>query len=201
MELVIRAGDEVGCPVIEELTLAAPLVLPAAVWCGFRWLWVGPMGRGCVRCRCIPMPSSGFGVAVACRGQPGVGAVEAGVELSVWPPVGAVAVELGECMRGWPRGVMSMGRAFQGLRAVWRRGEELFAEVSAPRMPGWTSAGLGCIRWCWMRCCMRRWWPTGKAAGLRFRFVAAGVVACGGGVGGAGADRPGRGWGVVGGVG
>ncbi len=28
VELVIRAGDEVGCPVVEELTLQAPLVVP-----------------------------------------------------------------------------------------------------------------------------------------------------------------------------
>ena len=30
VELVIRAGDEVGCGVVDELNLAAPLVLPAA---------------------------------------------------------------------------------------------------------------------------------------------------------------------------
>ena len=30
VELVLRAGDEVGCPVIEELTLSAPLPVPAA---------------------------------------------------------------------------------------------------------------------------------------------------------------------------
>ena len=30
VELVIRAGDEVGCGVVDELKLAAPLVLPAA---------------------------------------------------------------------------------------------------------------------------------------------------------------------------
>ena len=30
VELVLRAGDEVGCSVVEELTLSAPLLLPAA---------------------------------------------------------------------------------------------------------------------------------------------------------------------------
>ncbi len=30
VELVLRAGDEVGCSVVEELTLLAPLVLPSA---------------------------------------------------------------------------------------------------------------------------------------------------------------------------
>src|SRR4029077_211614 len=30
VELVLRAGDEVGCSVVEELTLSAPLPLPAA---------------------------------------------------------------------------------------------------------------------------------------------------------------------------
>ncbi len=29
VELAIRAGDEVGCSVLDELTLAAPLLLPA----------------------------------------------------------------------------------------------------------------------------------------------------------------------------
>ena len=35
VELVIRAGDEVGCGIVDELNLAAPLVLPA-----------GPLGIG-----------------------------------------------------------------------------------------------------------------------------------------------------------
>ena len=30
VELALRAGDEVGCAVVEELTLSAPLLLPAA---------------------------------------------------------------------------------------------------------------------------------------------------------------------------
>ena len=30
VELAIRAGDEVGCPVVDELTLQAPLLLPAS---------------------------------------------------------------------------------------------------------------------------------------------------------------------------
>ena len=30
VELALRAGDEVGCSVVEELTLSSPLLLPAA---------------------------------------------------------------------------------------------------------------------------------------------------------------------------
>ncbi|MEV4068125.1 polyketide synthase dehydratase domain-containing protein, partial [Nonomuraea dietziae] len=51
---------------------------------------------------------------------------------SVWPPSGAEPVEVeGGYERLAERGY-EYGPAFQGLRAVWRRGEELFAEVALP---------------------------------------------------------------------
>lgn len=37
VELAIRAGDEVGCRVVDELTLAAPLVLPSGARSRYRW--------------------------------------------------------------------------------------------------------------------------------------------------------------------
>ncbi|WP_174813302.1 hypothetical protein [Mycobacterium botniense] len=43
-ELVIRAGDEVGCGVVEELTLAAPLVV------GWWWWWWWVLLRGSAGC-------------------------------------------------------------------------------------------------------------------------------------------------------
>ena len=70
VELALRAGDEVGCAVVDELTLLAPLVLPpggaarvqvvvdAAGESGSRAVWV--YSRGAAR---------GFGVGAARAGR------------------------------------------------------------------------------------------------------------------------------------
>ena len=64
VELALRAGDEVGCSVVEELTLLAPLVLPpgggarvqvvvdAAGESGSRAVWVYSRGAARIRCGC-----------------------------------------------------------------------------------------------------------------------------------------------------
>uniref|UniRef100_UPI0025B13DA2 type I polyketide synthase n=1 Tax=Amycolatopsis solani TaxID=3028615 RepID=UPI0025B13DA2 len=53
--------------------------------------------------------------------------------LAVWPPVDAEPVPLDDVYgRAADRGFV-YGPVFQGLRAVWRRGEEVFAEVALPR--------------------------------------------------------------------
>ena len=44
-------------------------------------------------------------------------------------------------MRCWRAGAMSTGRRFSGLRALWRRGHEIFAEVTAGE--GVTVGGFG----------------------------------------------------------
>ncbi|MBK3631148.1 SDR family NAD(P)-dependent oxidoreductase, partial [Streptomyces sp. MBT49] len=66
-------------------------------------------------------------------------------DVSVWPPVGAERVPLDvgglyEEMRG--RGY-AFGPAFRGLRAVWRRGEEVFAEVVLPEEQRETAVRFG----------------------------------------------------------
>ncbi|NBH07369.1 polyketide synthase dehydratase domain-containing protein, partial [Amycolatopsis sp. SID8362] len=47
LELAVRAGDEVGCDHVEELTLAAPLVLPSRDAAVVVQVWTGaPDDRG-----------------------------------------------------------------------------------------------------------------------------------------------------------
>ncbi|WP_327714222.1 acyltransferase domain-containing protein [Streptomyces sp. NBC_00490] len=50
----------------------------------------------------------------------------------VWPPEGAVPVGTGEAYERLESIGYGYGPAFRGLRAVWRRGEDLFAEVALP---------------------------------------------------------------------
>ncbi|WAJ42450.1 SDR family NAD(P)-dependent oxidoreductase [Mycobacterium sp. Aquia_216] len=132
VELVLRAGDEVGCSVVEELTLLAPLVLPpggaarvqvvvdAAGESGSRAVWV--YSRGAAADSVWVLHAQG-----ALRSaQP-----EPGADLSVWPPVGASAVEAGDVYDVLAARGYDYGPAFRGLRTLWRRGQEVYAEVSA----------------------------------------------------------------------
>ena len=49
--------------------------------------------------------------------------------LSAWPPEGAEPIEVGSLYEELAEAGFEYGPIFQGLRAAWRRGEELFAEV------------------------------------------------------------------------
>jgi acyl transferase domain-containing protein len=62
------------------------------------------------------------------------------VDFSVWPPIGTTVVDTGGFYPAMAElgyglgcgGGHGYGPTFQGLRAVWRRGDELFAEVELP---------------------------------------------------------------------
>ena len=51
---------------------------------------------------------------------------------AVWPPAGAEAVAVDELYDGLAERGLEYGPAFQGVRGVWRRDGELFAEVELP---------------------------------------------------------------------
>lgn len=53
-------------------------------------------------------------------------------DLSVWPPHGAETVADGGHYEGFAEAGFDYGPSFQGLGRVWRRGDEVFAEVALP---------------------------------------------------------------------
>ena len=55
---------------------------------------------------------------------------DVGQDLAVWPPPGAVAMAGESLDQRLAEAGLGYGPAFQGVRALWRRGEELFAEVT-----------------------------------------------------------------------
>jgi NAD(P)-dependent dehydrogenase (short-subunit alcohol dehydrogenase family) len=65
---------------------------------------------------------------VLSAGQPAVD----GPDLTRWPPAGATAIELGDAYQQLAARGYGYGPSFHGLRAAWRRGDELFAEVALP---------------------------------------------------------------------
>jgi acyl transferase domain-containing protein/acyl carrier protein len=130
VELALRGAAEVGCGRIEELTLHAPLVLDES------GAQLQVMVTG-------PDESGAYGITVHSRqndttwqqhasGTLTVGEPRSGDRLDEWPPPGAEPVPLaGMYDRLAERGLV-YGHMFQGVRAAWRRGDELFAEVSLP---------------------------------------------------------------------
>ncbi|MBL1102783.1 type I polyketide synthase, partial [Streptomyces coffeae] len=135
VELAIRAGDEVGCERIEELTLSAPLVLPeqgavqiqvsvgAANASGHRSVTIYARGESSEE-----LPWTQHAVGVVSEGG-GVERAGAGFEVSVWPPADAEPVELDGFYEDRAELGFAYGPEFRGLRRVWRRGAEVFAEV------------------------------------------------------------------------
>ncbi|RMI27609.1 SDR family NAD(P)-dependent oxidoreductase, partial [Nocardia stercoris] len=137
VELALRAGDLAGCVALQELTLVTPLVLPATGAVRIQIL-VGPADD--TPNRAVSIFSQGAQQDSEwewhAQGVLSTQARSAGVATTDWPPADAVAVPLeGLYDRLAGRGY-GYGPAFQGLRAVWRHGAELFAEVTLPAGAG-----------------------------------------------------------------
>ncbi|BBC29249.1 Polyketide synthase [Streptomyces graminofaciens] len=133
VELALCAGERVGCGAVEELTLQAPLVLPVEGAVQVQFAVEAPDERG-HRAFTVYGRSDEAAEPVSWQEYAsGVLELEARPEpegLAQWPPADAEAVPV-ESLYDLLRGLgYEYGPAFQGLRRVWRRGEELFAEVS-----------------------------------------------------------------------
>ena len=61
----------------------------------------------------------------------------------VWPPVGAVEADVEGVYEGLAGAGLEYGPVFRGLRGVWRRGEEVFAEVALGEFGGVGAGSFG----------------------------------------------------------
>ncbi|MBQ0954384.1 SDR family NAD(P)-dependent oxidoreductase, partial [Streptomyces sp. RK76] len=144
VELAALAGERLGCPRIEELTLSAPLVLPERDGVRIQ-LAVGEAdgaGRRVVDVYARPDGGDETPGAVAkarpwtalAKGvlAPATGTGTAADGLPVWPPTGASEVPLDGVYERLAAQEYAYGPAFQGLRRVWRGDGEIYAEVALP---------------------------------------------------------------------
>ncbi|MER6416193.1 SDR family NAD(P)-dependent oxidoreductase [Streptomyces humidus] len=132
VELAVRAGDEVGCDEVAELTCEVPLALPAQGAVAVR-VTVGEQdasGRRELAVHARPADGSG-GWTRHASGMLAAGPAEE-FDLTAWPPPGAVAVEWDGGYDRWSELGYRYGPSFRGLRSWWRRDEEIFAEVALP---------------------------------------------------------------------
>ncbi|MFY2862114.1 acyltransferase domain-containing protein, partial [Mycobacterium sp. THU-M104] len=143
VELAIRAGDEVGCGMVEELNLAAPLVLPAASSVAVQVV-VGSLDESGARTVSVfSRVETGSSWLLHAEGVLSAGSAVPGADLSVWPPAGAVPVDIGDGYERLAERGYGYGPAFRGLTSMWRRGAEVFAEVALPADAGLSVAGFG----------------------------------------------------------
>ncbi|OZM70204.1 beta-ketoacyl synthase [Amycolatopsis antarctica] len=138
VELAVRAGDEVGCAELVELTLDAPMIIPA---------------QGTLRLQVLVGAAEGDRRRIGVHSRPagseqpwtrhaagvlatGSNAPATGFDVTAWPPPGADPMPVAGCYDEFAAQGFDYGPAFQGLRAAWRRGDEIFAEVDGDTTEG-----------------------------------------------------------------
>ncbi|MFF7459691.1 SDR family NAD(P)-dependent oxidoreductase [Kitasatospora sp. NPDC008115] len=147
VELALWAGEQLGCELLDELTLQAPLVLSEHGGTALRLVVDGPDGEGRRAVSVHSRPEdAAYDDAWTCHAR-GVLAVAgppavAG-EPAPWPPAGAQAVPLEDFYAGLGEDDFELGPVFRGLRALWRRDGELFAEIGLPEAAGGPENGFG----------------------------------------------------------
>ncbi|MFI0943175.1 SDR family NAD(P)-dependent oxidoreductase [Streptomyces sp. NPDC021020] len=126
-ELALHAATAVGAPAaLRELLVQAPLPLPA---------------EGRVTLQAVARPSGEVvlsarpetpGAPWTVHARAALGAPEAaGEHLAAWPPAGAVAIDAAGAYERLAEQGYGYGPAFRGVRALWRDGDDVLAEVGA----------------------------------------------------------------------
>ncbi|TYB45783.1 SDR family NAD(P)-dependent oxidoreductase [Microbispora tritici] len=157
VELAAHAAARAGLGGVEELTLHAPVVVPAEGDLTVQMV-VGPddgTGRRSLALHSRPAGDETGDAAVdgpwtrhaegaLLAGAPGDPDAPEWDDLrGSWPPPGSSAVDVTGVYDRLDEGGFHYGPAFRGLRGVWRRGEVLFAEVTLPEAAQAAPQGYG----------------------------------------------------------
>nr|QRV62342.1 polyketide synthase [Verrucosispora sp.] len=133
VEMVLRTAREVDCAHLDELLVEAPLALPpnGAVRVQVTVGGADDSGRRTVDVHSAPEGDED-GLATWTRHATGHVSPYAPIlpdAAQEWPPPGANPVPLDSFYADAAATGLGYGPAFRNLRMLWRRGEELFAEV------------------------------------------------------------------------
>ena len=139
VELAIRAGDEAGCGRLDELTLAAPLILQDAPV--RLQVVVGPLDA---ERRSLGIYSQAEDASEWVQHGSGwlSSSADAAPVVTEWPPAGAVEIDVTSRYDELAAQGFDYGPVFAGLRRVWTVGSDLAAEVALPEHADATAFGL-----------------------------------------------------------
>ncbi|WP_409462968.1 SDR family NAD(P)-dependent oxidoreductase [Amycolatopsis sp. GA6-003] len=131
VELAVRAGDEVNCGRLDELTLAVPLILPEHGAVPVQ-VTVGAEDESGARAVGIYSRVADTGEWTHHASGRVSPTADAPVAAAEWPPAGAVEIDVTSRYDELAAQGFDYGPVFAGLRRVWRDGNTLAAEVALP---------------------------------------------------------------------
>ncbi|MGQ0838837.1 SDR family NAD(P)-dependent oxidoreductase, partial [Actinokineospora sp.] len=138
LELALHAGEVTGCAVLEDLTLEAPLRIPERGGVDVQVAVGGPDPSGRRTVTVHSRLSTESDDELWTRHATGALAPAGGSgdALTEWPPPGAEPVAVDDAYERLADLGYEYGPAFRGLRAMWRSGAELYAEIVLPAEAG-----------------------------------------------------------------
>ncbi|WP_312887106.1 SDR family NAD(P)-dependent oxidoreductase, partial [Actinocrinis puniceicyclus] len=146
VELAVAAGRHAGSPVIEELVLETPLTLTDDLAVQVQVTVAEADEDGRREVAIYSRPESGATQETTCHAR-GTLVAEESVTASwipaEWPPVDAEPIAVDVLHARLAELGFDYGPAFQGLRAAWRDGDEVYAEVALPDDHAASAAGYG----------------------------------------------------------
>ncbi|RJQ92483.1 type I polyketide synthase, partial [Amycolatopsis panacis] len=146
VELATRAGDELGCPRLAELSLQAPMVLPDTGGLAVQIVLGESTEEGqrevTVYSRQQDAPAEqpwtlhATGLLAAQERGPSATA-------GAWPPPGAEPIDVAALYEELGTAGLGYGPVFQGLKAAWQHGDDVLAEVALPAEAAGDAAKFG----------------------------------------------------------
>ena len=152
VELAAHAARQLGCGQVEELLIEAPVVLPWTApgesFDGVPGVDVqvelaGPDDTGRRDLTLYARPGLGDPWTQHASGVAAPAVAEAEGLDEAWPPLGAEPVDTAGLYDLFAAAGLSYGPAFRGVRAVWQRPGEVFAEIVLPEEAAAGSGGFG----------------------------------------------------------
>jgi acyl transferase domain-containing protein/NADP-dependent 3-hydroxy acid dehydrogenase YdfG len=132
-ELLMRAADEIDCAALQDLTIRAPLMVPES---GTVTVHVAVGGEDDTGHRAATAYSRGehahdwtlHAEGVLTREAPAF----AGWGEAAWPPADAIELGVADGYDHLAQHGYGYGHAFRAVRRLWRRDDDVFAEVALP---------------------------------------------------------------------
>jgi len=132
VELALTVGRHVDCTVVDELVLEAPLVLGTAVAVQVTVAALDDDGRRAVAIYTRPETGDDRDAICHARGMLTVDSAPSTSLPAQWPPAGAEPFAVEAMYTSLAEAGYEYGPAFQAVRAAWRVGDDVYADLVLP---------------------------------------------------------------------